>query len=242
MRAVWLWMPISPSHQKSMRFYGPHHPKGAATRPAIVHWVTAKYRNSVSVYGACVVNSVTMGLPACTHLDTGVVHALPFGVLWAVIEGGLLLGRLLLPQRATLRVDLFGAQLLIVPVRPRHLPFAEASVPARLLLELRPCSASKPLKARSPLGWLQPVRFPAAAPPGSGAPSQYLLGTHQLSPKAQVGSRSPKHHHGIPHAMWRPHVPSVLGWGRQPPHLGILLVTMPSVLLQIRGSEEQQTS
>lgn len=69
--------------------------------------------------------------------------------------------------RVTLRVNFFGAQLLVItPMHPRDLPFVKASVPAWPLLELYPCSASKPLKAPSPLSWSEPMLFLAAVPSG----------------------------------------------------------------------------
>ena len=70
--------------------------------------------NSAGVYGIYTVNFITVGPPACTHMDPRVVYILPFGILWAVLMGRLLPGCLPLSPRVTLRADFFGAQLLAV--------------------------------------------------------------------------------------------------------------------------------
>lgn len=79
---------------------------------------------------------------------------------------------------------------LLHPCIERHLSFAKAPVHEWTLLELHPCSVAKPFKAPSPLVQLQLMPFLVAAPPGSRATSQYLLGTHQLSSMSQLESKS----------------------------------------------------
>nr|KAF6405023.1 hypothetical protein HJG63_009345 [Rousettus aegyptiacus] len=153
--------------------------------------------NSAGLYVVYIVNSITVFSPAGTPLGPRGSSCFTFwcimgcfGILWAVLVGGLL-GPPSPPLRVTPRVNFFGAYLLVIaPLCTRNLPFAEASVPEQLLLELHPYSASNPLKACCSLHWPQPMVSLAAVPSGSRAPFQYLSRTQQLPPVAQVESKS----------------------------------------------------
>ena len=68
-----------------------------------------------------------------------------------------------------------------------------------------------------------------------------LIGDPNCLPRLRWSPSHLHHHHGIPHTLWGPHVPPVLWLGRWFPYLGILPVTTPSVLLQIRSFKIRST-
>lgn len=91
--------------------------------------------NSAGVYGIYVVNSITVGPPACTHLDPGVVYVLHFGILWAVLYGWTSSRMFSSTSKDDSEGGLLWSSILVVaPLYPKHLPFSGASVPLQPLL------------------------------------------------------------------------------------------------------------